>query len=69
MEFAELTLPQQVAEHENELRALEDEMRQVRRLLLALVDQLAMLAGSAEQAEELKALLALPAPKTPPKKH
>jgi hypothetical protein len=54
MNFSELSLPQKVAAHELSLRALQDEVHELRALIVALVDVVA----TARDAPEYEARLA-----------
>ena len=58
MDFSELTLPQQVAAHELSLRALDDEMRELRALVAALIGVVTSAVGSREYDAALAALIA-----------
>jgi hypothetical protein len=56
MNFSELTLPQKVAAHELSLRALQDETRALRALVVALIGIVASPVGSAEYEASLAVL-------------
>jgi hypothetical protein len=58
MDFSELSLPQQVATHELELRMLQTHIRHQDRLIAALIDLLETPSNSAEFAQGLRALRA-----------
>ena len=58
MEFSELSLSQQVATHELELRVLQNHIHHQARLILALIDLLAWPSNSPEFANGLRALMA-----------
>ena len=58
MDFSELSLPQQVATHELSLRALQDETRALRALVIALIGVVTSSVGSAEYEASLAALIA-----------
>jgi hypothetical protein len=57
MDFSELSLPQQVATHELSLRALQDETRALRALVIALIGVVTSSVGSAEYEASLAALI------------
>ena len=56
MNFSELTLPQKVAAHELSLRAVQDETRALRALVVALIGIVASPVGSAEYEASLAVL-------------
>jgi hypothetical protein len=58
MDFSELSLPQKVAAHELSLRALEDETRELRALVAALIGVVTSAVGSHEYEASLAALIA-----------
>jgi hypothetical protein len=58
MDFSELSLPQKVAAQELTLRALQDEARALRALVLALIGVVTSTVGSPEYEASLAALLA-----------
>ena len=58
MDFSELSLPQQVATHELELRVLQNRLHHQEQLILALIDLLAWPSNSPEFANGLRALVA-----------
>ena len=58
MDFSELSLPQQVAAQELSLRAVQDETRALRTLVLALVAVVTSPVGSPEHEASLAALRA-----------
>ena len=57
MDFSELSLPQKVAAHELSLRAVQDEARALRVLVVALIGVVISPVGSAEYEASLAALL------------
>jgi hypothetical protein len=58
MDFSELSLPQKVAAQELTLRAVQDEARALRALVLALIGVVTSTVGSPEYEASLAALLA-----------
>jgi hypothetical protein len=59
MNFSELTLPQKVAAQELALRALQDEVKELRALIVSLVDVVATPMTSPEHKTSLATLLAI----------
>jgi hypothetical protein len=58
MEFSELTLPQQVAAHELEIRSLRGALRRQQQLVATLIDLVELPPNSAECMHLLRALRA-----------
>jgi len=58
MDFSELTLPQKVAAHELSVRAMQDETRALRALIVALIGVVTSPVGSPDYEASLKTLLA-----------
>ena len=56
MDFSELSLPQKVAAHELSLRALEDETRVLRALVVALIRVVTSPVGSPDYESSLAAV-------------
>jgi hypothetical protein len=59
MDFSELTLPQKVAAQELAIRALQDELSQLRALIVSLIDVVATPMPSPVHEASLAALLAV----------
>ena len=59
MDFSDLSLPQQVATHELELRMLQNQLRHQDRLIAALIDLLSTPGNSPEFAHGLRDIKAL----------
>ncbi|HKE46609.1 MAG TPA: hypothetical protein VKB52_00975 [Rhodanobacteraceae bacterium] len=58
MDFSELSLPQQVATHELELRVLQNQVHHQEQLIAALIDLMATPSNSPEFAHALRSLVA-----------